>query len=102
MKNNKFARVLKRLMGEELGATMMEYVILAVMIAAAVTAAAIFFGNNAKNQMNVAGDAMVGNTVAAENRATSSMESQTKSASDAHDSAAKFSKTTGDYKMATE
>ena len=60
IKSTKVGRAVCRLLGEEAGATMMEYVILAVMIAAAVTAAAIYFGNNAKNQIDVAAKAMNG------------------------------------------
>ena len=96
MKNNpKLARILRRLLGEEVGATMMEYVILAVMIAAAVTAAAIYFGNSAKNQMEVAGDAMVGNTKNAEVRSESSRDQQDAGVTKANASATRFKKTTG-------
>ncbi|MBE6395424.1 MAG: hypothetical protein E7046_00260 [Lentisphaerae bacterium] len=94
LKNSKAGRIICRLFGEETGATMMEYVILAVMIAAAVTAAAIYFGNAAKNQMNVAGDAMVGNTATAEQRAKSAQDIHDKEATAAHTSANKFKKMT--------
>ena len=95
MKNNtKLARVLRRLFGEEVGATMMEYVILAVMIAAAVTAAAIYFGNSAKNQMNVANDAMVGNTKGAETRSKASRTVEDTESNAAHTSADQFKKMT--------
>ena len=93
--NSKFARVLRRLFGEETGATMMEYVILAVMIAAAVTAAAIYFGNSAKNQMQVAGDAMVGNTKSSEVRSENSRDQQEAGVTKGNTSAARFKKTTG-------
>ena len=93
--NNKLARVLRRLLGEETGATMMEYVILAVMIAAAVTAAAIYFGNSAKNQMQVAGDAMVGNTKNAETRSEASRDQQDSGVTKGNTSASRFKKTTG-------
>ena len=94
LKNTKIGRIVCRLLGEETGATMMEYVILAVMIAAAVTAAAIYFGNAAKHQMNVAGDAMTGKTGSAEQRAQSSMDIHSAEANAAHESANKFKKTT--------
>ena len=92
MKNNntKIARVLRRLLGEELGATMMEYVILAVMIAAAVTAAAIYFGNATKNQMDVAGQAMTGSSKVAETSSKTSRDIQEEEAGKAHDSLKKF------------
>ena len=92
LKNTKFGRVLCRLVGEEAGATMMEYVILAVMIAAAVTAAAIYFGNTAKNQMNTAAVTMTGKTKEGETMADASQKAVTKEAASAHTSAAKFSK----------
>ena len=94
LKNSKVGRVICRLLGEETGATMMEYVILAVMIAAAVTAAAIYFGNHAKDQMNVAADAMGGNTLNAENRAENSRDRQEGHATDAHTSANRFKNAT--------
>ena len=99
-KNSKFARILRRLFGEETGATMMEYVILAVMIAAAVTAAAIYFGNSAKNQMDVAGQAMVGSTSTAETTAHQSMQVQEAEANSAHESAKQFSKPTDELQKA--
>ena len=94
MKNNntKLARVPRRLFGEETGATMMEYVILAVMIAAAVTAAAIYFGNSAKNQMQVAGDAMVGETDKSGAKAESSRQIQLDTAQKAHTAAQRYAK----------
>lgn len=93
-KNTKLARILRRFFGEETGATMMEYVILAVMIAAAVTAAAIYFGNSAKNQMGVAGQAMVGSTSTAETSAEQSRDVQETEENSAHTSAKRFSKPT--------
>ena len=94
LKNTKVGRVVCRLIGEEVGATMMEYVILAVMIAAAVTAAAIYFGNSAKNQMEVAGDAMVGDTKTAENRAEDSRSKQATGVTRANTAAARYKNTT--------
>ena len=44
MKNTRLGKLVCRLMGEEKGAVMMEYVIVAVMIAAAVALGAYFFG----------------------------------------------------------
>ena len=75
---------------------MMEYVILAVMIAAAVTAAAIYFGNNAANQFGVAGQAMVGSTSTAERSAQQSMQVQQDGENSAHESTKQFSKPTDD------
>lgn len=95
LKNTKVGRVVCRLLGEETGATMMEYVILAVMIAAAVTAAAIYFGNSTKNQMQVAGDAMVGDTKTAETRAEDSREKQAKGVTLGNTAASRYKNTTG-------
>ena len=99
-KNTKLARILRRLFGEETGATMMEYVILAVMIAAAVTAAAIYFGNSAKNQMDVAGKAMTGDTATAEVTSEKSRDRQETDAASAHTSAKRFSNPTDELKRA--
>lgn len=60
--NTKFGRFLKRLIGEETGAVLMEYVILAVMIAAACVVAVIYFGRTANKQTNAAASAMAGKT----------------------------------------
>ncbi|MBO6168133.1 MAG: hypothetical protein J6P13_07300 [Kiritimatiellae bacterium] len=100
MKNTKFARILRRLLGDEAGATMMEYVILAVMIAAAVTAAAIYFGNSTKNQMKVASEAMVGNTKQAEVSAESSRDINETDTASAHTSAKRFSDPTDELQSA--
>ena len=53
-------RVVCRVMGEETGAVMMEYVIVAVLIAAAVAAGAWFFGKDIMNMFGVAGRAATG------------------------------------------
>ena len=50
-----------RVMGEESGAVMMEYVIVAVMIAAAVMVGAWFFGKDIMNMFGVSGQAVTGN-----------------------------------------
>ena len=73
---------------------MMEYVILAVMIAAAVTAAAIYFGNSTKNQMQVAGDAMVGSTANAENRSEDSRVKQETGVTYGNNAATRYKATT--------
>jgi len=91
LKNTKVGRVVSRLLGEEAGATMMEYVILAVMIAAAVTAAAIYFGNTAKNQMDIAGSAMAGKVDDSTTKAVESQKQQELDAKSAHTAAQKFS-----------
>ena len=64
MMNSKFGKILRRLVGEEAGAVMMEYVILAVLIAAAAVVAIAYFGRTIVGETNVAVDAMAsgGNT----------------------------------------
>jgi len=53
-------RCVCRLMGEESGQAMMEYVIIAVLIAAAVAIGAWFFGKDIMNMFGVAGRAGTG------------------------------------------
>ena len=55
-------RAICRLLGEERGAVMMEYVIVAVLIAAAAVAAVSYFGKDIVAMFNVAGDAASGNS----------------------------------------
>ena len=56
--NSKFGKFLRRLAGEEAGAVMMEYVILAVLIAAAAVVAIAYFGRTIVGEANVASTAM--------------------------------------------
>ncbi len=58
MMNSKFGKLLRRLVGEEAGAVMMEYVILAVLIAAAAVVAIAYFGRTVTSEANVATTAM--------------------------------------------
>jgi len=51
-KKKRLGRLLCRLFGDEAGGVMMEYVILAVLIAAAVVVAVMFFGKNVKKGFN--------------------------------------------------
>ena len=60
-KETKLGRILCRLAGEENGQAMMEYVIIAVVIAAAVLVGAWFFGKDIMNMFGVAGQAATGN-----------------------------------------
>ena len=59
-KKTVIGRVICRIAGEETGAVMMEYVIVAVLIAAAVAAGAWFFGKDIMNMFGVAGRAATG------------------------------------------
>jgi Flp pilus assembly pilin Flp len=58
-------KVVCRMMGDENGAVMMEYVIVAVMIAAAVAVGAWLFGAQILGLFGVAGDGAMGRTDAA-------------------------------------
>ena len=59
-KNTFVGRIVCRIMGEEKGAVMMEYVIVAVLIAAAVAVGAWFFGKDILNMFGVGGRAATG------------------------------------------
>ena len=60
IKDSKLGKALRRLVGEETGAVMMEYVILAVLIAAAAVIAIAYFGKTVTSEANVAATAMTG------------------------------------------
>ena len=62
MMNSKFGKLLRRLVGEETGAVMMEYVILAVLIAAAAVAGIIYFSRTLNEQTAAASAGMAGQT----------------------------------------
>lgn len=64
-KRTLLGKILCRLAGEERGAVMMEYVIVAVMIAAAVAVGAWFFGKDILNMFGVAGRASTGDITGA-------------------------------------
>lgn len=55
LKKSPLARVLRKLFGEENGAVMMEYVIIAVLIAAACVVAVAIFGKTIVGMFDVAG-----------------------------------------------
>ncbi len=55
MRNSRLGRMLCRLLGEEKGAVMMEYVILAVLIAAAAVVAVAMFGKTIVGMFDTAG-----------------------------------------------
>lgn len=58
-------RTLARLVGEDAGAVMMEYVILAVLIAAAAVVAIAYFGRTVVGETNIAVGAMSGRGIEA-------------------------------------
>ena len=69
-KNSRLGRILCRLAGDESGSQLMEYVILGVLIAAAVVPAAIYFGKGINGNLTVMHHATTGNTDAAKQQAT--------------------------------
>lgn len=66
IKNSKFGKILRRFVGEESGQAMMEYVIIAVLIAAAVAVGVWYFGRSVNNELRVASDGVTGNDIQAQ------------------------------------
>lgn len=66
MRRHLLGRVVCRLLGDERGQAMMEYVIIAVLIAAAAVAAVAYFGKDIVAMFNVAGSAATGDAKTAE------------------------------------
>ena len=60
LKATRFGRAMARLLGEEKGAVLMEYVVLAVLLVAAVVGAVIVFGNRISHRFQEAGYATTG------------------------------------------
>ncbi len=88
IKNSKFGRIVRRVAGEEAGAVMMEYVIVAVMIAAVVVVGAWLFGAQILNMFGIGGDSMIGKNDRAEERAKAVRDNKA-NVDDAQDEAAK-------------
>lgn len=65
IKQSRFGRIVCRMFGEERGAVMMEYVIVAVLIAAAVAVGAWYFGRSVNNEFRVASHAVVNDNTGA-------------------------------------
>lgn len=93
MRRHLLGRVVCRLLGDERGQAMMEYVIIAVLIAAAAVAAVAYFGKDIVAMFNVAGSAATGDAKTAEQgRKDAAGENGAKKfASDAVESNKKFS-----------
>ena len=66
IRKSRFGRLICRVFGEESGQAMMEYVIMAVLIAAAVAVGAWFFGKDIMNMFGVGGAAVTGNDTRAD------------------------------------
>ncbi len=81
----KMNRVLRRLLGDEAGGVMMEYVILAVLIAAAVVVAVAMFGKTLVGMFDVAGKGATGRHTDAQTELQTTRGEQDASAQDAKD-----------------
>lgn len=66
LKATRFGRAMARLLGEEKGAVLMEYVVLGVLLVAAVVAAVIVFGNRERDAFDVMGKSINGETAEAQ------------------------------------
>lgn len=89
MKRSRLGRVAIRLFGDEKGAVMMEYVILAVLIAAAAVVAVAMFGKTIVGMFDVAGKGATGDHSGAKTTLDQTQVEQDQSAQDAkayHDS----------------
>lgn len=93
MRRHLLGRVVCRLLGDERGQAMMEYVIIAVLIAAAAVAAVAYFGKDIVAMFNVAGSAATGDAKTAESGRTTAagMQGAQGFATKAVDSNKKFS-----------
>lgn len=91
IKNSKFGKFLRRVVGEDAGAVMMEYVILAVLIAAAAVVAIAYFGRNIASQANTASSAVAGDGKGASEQAQKIQNQQQSQQSTAASTADKFS-----------
>ena len=83
--------VLRRVLGEETGAVMMEYVILAVLIAAAAVVAIAYFGKTVTSEANIASTAMTGKGNAASDMQQTSQGNQATYQQEAVETNKKFS-----------
>ena len=70
IKNSKFGRLLCRIVGEDTGAIMMEYVLVAMLIAAATVAAVAYFGRDTQGMFGTLGRAIWGDSTGAQQNIT--------------------------------
>lgn len=99
MKNSAFGKFLRRIAGEETGAVMMEYVIVAVLVAAAAVVAIAYFGKTIVGQTNVAATATTGQGNAAADVAEEVQKVQKDYQDEAVKASKKFSDSKEDAKM---
>lgn len=69
-KNSALGRTFCRLLGDQTGAVMMEYIVLAVLLVAATVGIVVVFGRNMRAQWYTAMMAMIGKTDKAQSNAT--------------------------------
>ena len=93
--NSKFGKILRRLVGDEAGAVMMEYVIVAVLVAAAALVAVIYFGQAITNQASSATSAVAGQSADAVSEHNKAVSSANSAKTEALTHAEKFSDKTG-------
>ena len=91
MKNSAFGKFLRRVAGEETGAVMMEYVIVAVLVAAAAVLAIAYFGRTVTSEANVASIAMTGKGHEAQEKQDETRTMVQKGTKEAAENADKFS-----------
>ena len=91
MMNSKVGKFLRRLVGEDAGAVMMEYVIVAVLIAAAVVVGIIYFSRTMNEQGAAASAAMAGQTKEAVAHAEAAKGEAAKGATESKTHVEKFS-----------
>ena len=89
--NSKFGKLLRRLVGEDTGAVMMEYVIVAVLVAAAAVVGIIYFSRTMNEQGAAATEAMAGQTKEAVAHAEKAKGEASKGASESKTYVEKFS-----------
>lgn len=91
MMNSKVGKFLRRLVGEDAGAVMMEYVIVAVLIAAAAVVGIIYFTRTMNEQGAAASAAMAGQTKEAVAHAEAAKGEAAKGATESKTHVEKFS-----------
>lgn len=89
--DSKFGKLLRRLVGEDAGAVMMEYVIVAVLVAAAAVVAIAYFGKTVTSEANIASTAMTGQGNLASDKQGEIQQKQSAYQTEAVDTNKKFS-----------
>ena len=93
IKKSRLGRLLCRIVGEDTGAIMMEYVLVAMRIAAATVAAATYFGRSAQGMFGALSRAIWGDEVAAIERINDGRDEADKNADEGEKRGAAYSTT---------